>query len=248
MNVHSAWPDPPTNPKLLPDVVHVWSICLDVHPGPLDQLCELLSYDEGERAKQFHFNRHRNRYKACRGRLRQILAGYLGCCPKSVHFQYGPYGKPSLGNAHGRCDIRFNVSKSDELALVAVANSRDVGIDVERIRTVSDGKQIVQRYFSAEEQREFESLPASQQNLAFLHLWTRKEAVLKAMGTGLSMKLDQLTVTASPHGPVRVVTIDGGKHAKTQWQIARIELTEQYVGALASQGDPHEVLYWTCPH
>ena len=242
------WPHPPTELDFSPGIVHVWSVRLNVHTGSLDQLSNLLSDDERIRAERFHFSRHQNRYTVCRGRLRQILARYLGLGPEHVRFEYGAHGKPFLADAQSRSGIRFNVSKSHELALVAVAILRDVGVDVERIRPVSDAEQIAQRYFSAEEQRDLESLPASQRNLAFLHLWTRKEALLKAIGTGLSMELDQLTVTADPLGPVSVVALDGCENAKTQWQIAPIIPSEQYVGALASPGDPHETVCWTCPH
>ncbi len=187
-------------PMLNSNEVRVWLVNLDdglspddaevAEPGP-----ELDVLDEIEKARAARFVRacHRRRFARCRSALRQILGGLLQESPRSLLFRAVAQGKPELDFAamgweenDARVDFRFNVSHSSELALIAVCRGRAIGVDIERIKHVSEADRIVASFFTAAEQAEFAAVPERVKALAFFRGWTRKEAVLKGLGIGLA--------------------------------------------------------------
>lgn len=164
---------------------------LAVHFFPLDvdeerrwELAGWLTPDEHERASRFRFDRDRNRFIACRGILRELLG-------IREQFVYGPHGKPRLEIS----DIRFNVSHSHGLAMIAVARGREVGCDLERIDPSFADEKIPEQFFSPYEVAALRALPEAEQCRAFFRCWTRKEAFIKACGMGMSLALDSFDVT-----------------------------------------------------
>ena len=100
--------------------------------------------------------------------------------------------------------IQFNLSHTQQVALLAVTLDKDVGIDIEHIDRKTDWKGICQRFFTKPEQEALFSLAESQQELAFYTLWTRKEAYMKVLGTGLSLSPTEFTLTVPPESPALV--------------------------------------------
>jgi 4'-phosphopantetheinyl transferase len=169
----------------------------------LPALEAVLSRDEIERARRFQVASPRDQFVAGRGILRHLLAAYLGRDARALRFDYGPYGKPSLVDA---CGIDFSVSHSEDVLLIAVSNGYAIGVDVEHIREDVDHEDIAARYFAAEERTRLQSLPQGDRLRAFFCYWSRKEAVLKAVGAGLTNDLDAVEVAAASLGrsvPVR---------------------------------------------
>lgn len=143
--------------------------------------------DEAERAKarRFHFERDTRRYRRSHTALRLVLAEATGVDPQAVTFVEGPHGKPRLRAPQAP---HFNMSHSGDWALIGVCADAPIGVDIELARDLSDLMALAERNFSA---REFETLQAvepAQQLTAFLRCWTRKEACLKALGSGLSIE------------------------------------------------------------
>jgi 4'-phosphopantetheinyl transferase len=204
----------------------------------------LLSTDECQRAARFHFERHRRRFIACRGQVRRILGNYLDTSAAQVRFQYGRMGKPALDAPWNGSPIRFNVSNSHEAALCAVALDRELGVDIEHIRAPSDFDGLAARFFARSEVALLRSLPAERRLEAFFNCWTRKEAVLKAVGTGLAFPLDKVVVTLTPDEPARLLAYDDDPEAAADWWLARLEPGPGYMGALASCGGPLKVETW----
>jgi 4'-phosphopantetheinyl transferase len=185
--------------KLSPDDVRVCLVDFDLglseedvetaEPGP--ELA-LLSEEEKERAARFVRARDRRRFVRCRAALREILGGILGESPGSLRLRATGKGKPELdlgvssSDRGDRADLRFNVSHSAELGLIAVCRGRELGVDLERVRPISEATRIVASFFSPTELHEFASIPDEAKALAFVRGWTRKEAILKGLGVGLS--------------------------------------------------------------
>ncbi|OJW18703.1 MAG: hypothetical protein BGO49_23570 [Planctomycetales bacterium 71-10] len=144
-----------------------------------------LSTDERARADRLVRARDGRRFVQCRGALRAILGGLLGVDPAAVEFHAGPGGKPILSQPGGS-RWRFNVTHSGELALIAVAWGRELGVDVELARPIQQAARIVESYFTAAEVAEFLKLDEDDRAGAFIRGWTRKEAVVKAQGVGLA--------------------------------------------------------------
>ena len=171
---------------LEPGEVHLWLV--DLSRG---EPRAFLSGEERERAARFHFERDRGRYSVCRSALRELLAGYLDAAPEEIEFRYGEAGKPELAQG----SLRFNVSHSHDLALIAVAREWELGVDIERIRTGVEREGIAERFFSPGEAAVLRAMAAEERDEAFFRCWTRKEAYVKARGGGLSIPLDSFDVT-----------------------------------------------------
>jgi 4'-phosphopantetheinyl transferase len=120
------------------------------------------------------------RFVAARGALRELLGSLLGIAPADVEIRYGAHGKPELGG-----ELRFNLAHSGELVLIAVALGRDVGVDVELVRRLSDRDTLARAVLDADEEQALTGLPEAERDAALLAAWTRKEALLKAIGEGV---------------------------------------------------------------
>ena len=150
------WSTPPLNLSLEEDEVHVWRVLVDTQVTQTARFWPVLSPDEQARADRFVFPIHRNRFIVTRGALRMVLARYLTHDPEQLAFRYGPYGKPALDLGADSVDLRFNVSHSHALALIAVTCSRDVGVDVERRERERAVIRIAERFFAPREVAAFQ--------------------------------------------------------------------------------------------
>lgn len=177
--------------------VHLWRVALD---GPFDP--GVLSPDETGRAERFSVPMLRNRYCAGRCALREILSGYLHASPQSIEFKYNEHGKPLLDGM-----IDFNLSHAGDRMLLGVTHGISVGVDLETRGRHVDSAAIATRFFSALEVERYHAFPIHERNAAFLRGWVRKEAYVKAIGTGIagglktfSVSLADCMVTAGPDG------------------------------------------------
>ncbi len=227
---------PPATSTLTPDRVDVWWVSLD-QPLPAVQRCaQILSADERARAARFHFERDQQRFTLARGNLRRILARYLGVAAQTIQFHYNTYGKPGLEAAVYPVTPQFNLSHAGNLAIYAVTTERAVGIDIEQMRPITDFSQLVERFFSVQEYTQFRLLPEQRRLAAFFAGWTRKEAYIKARGSGLTLPLNQFDVTLNPDEPARLLRIQGDPHTAARWILRDLAVEPGYVAALAVEG------------
>jgi 4'-phosphopantetheinyl transferase len=192
--VNLNWPGTSQPPQLTEDEVHVWAVPLIDVRAAGSALEAILSADERSRARQFVRVPPRRTFVASRAALRSILGRYLGIPAANVAMSNDANGKPRLVDAQNVGDLRFNLAHSGELALVAVALGFDVGADVERLRPVDQCQEIAARYFHPAEQSWLQAVEPERRSAAFLRCWTRKEAVVKALGVGITHRLDGLDV------------------------------------------------------
>jgi 4'-phosphopantetheinyl transferase len=219
--------------------VQIWAVALDPPAAVAERLASCLAADERQRAARFRFERHRRQYEVGRGALRTLLGGYLGLPPGEVCFAYGERGKPSLASPPpGGSDLHFNLSNSNELALVGFVRGVELGVDVEYRKPMADLEQIAERFFSASERDALRQLPAHQKPEGFFNCWTRKEAYLKAVGQGLAARLDSFDVTLMPGEPPRMLTLEGDAARAARWFFERFQPAPDYVGALAVEAAP----------
>lgn len=220
----------------VPDVVHVWRASLDVAPSSLEALATTLSPDESARAARFARPMDRDRYVAARGILRDVLGRYMGRPAAAVRIRYGPHGKPELERESDAPRLQFNLSHAAGLALFAVADSRRVGVDVERVDPALAKERIPEQFFSPREVTALRALPAALQPEAFFTCWTRKEAYVKARGAGLSLRLDQFDVALAPGEPAALLRTDDDPLEAARWSLWALTPGPGYVGALAVEG------------
>lgn len=231
--------------ELGPGKIHVWSIRLDPAAERVEQLGRCLAADEWQRANRFRFEKHRRQYVVGRGALRTLLAAYRGTRPERVQFTYGPRGKPFLAPGMGAEGLQFNLSNSDELALVGLALGPEIGVDVEYLRPMPDCEQIAERFFSQSEREVLRGIPAPRKEEAFFNCWTRKEAYLKAVGEGLAAPLDSFDVTLAPGEPPRMLTLEGDPERAARWSFHHLRPAADYIGAVAIEGGTWDIETWS---
>jgi 4'-phosphopantetheinyl transferase len=204
-----------------------------VDPDTLDVLSRTLSADEHERARRFHFERDRIRWMTGRGWLRRLLAEYLGADPAELCLEQHAFGKPRLpGPARW---LRFNVSHSADTAILAVAHSREVGVDVERIREDVLADRAERRFLSEREQAALVGLPHKQRLRATFQSWTTKEAYLKASGLGLRVPMTDLDVSLLPDGTTRLNDRSAAAEPG-RWSVYPFDAGHDSTGAVAVEG------------
>ena len=210
-----------------------------------DVSSRVLSPDEIERARRYQFDRDRRRFTLARASLRLLLSKYLRTKPEQIVFNYGKHGKPFLVDPSSA--IQFNVSHSEEMALIAVAHGREVGVDIEFLRSLTDQEQLLTTNFSSREVAAFRSLPSRQQQAAFFAGWTRKEAYLKARGDGLSIPLDSFTVSLGPDEPAALLEVQTDPQETARWSMKNLSVAAGYAAALVVEGEGWHVDYvdWT---
>jgi 4'-phosphopantetheinyl transferase len=178
----TTWIHPSAPPPLELDEVHLWRVDLASGEDELARLQATLSPAERARADRFASSRDRRRYTVSRATLRALLAAYLDQPPVALVFGYNAHGKPEL---QGDGALRFNLSHSGERAVFAFARV-EVGVDIERVRDDFDLAGVAERTFAPEETARMIALPDDRRLHAFFSSWTRREACLKAAGSGWS--------------------------------------------------------------
>ena len=205
---------------------------------------ELLAANEIERADRFYFAKDRTRFAVARGAMRQLLAAYLNLDAREIGFVYGPQGKPDLAAPQSASGLRFNLSHSGEIALLAVARGMELGVDVEQIRSDFASGEIATRFFSPEECAKLATLNADQAVDAFFNCWTRKEAYIKARGEGLFIPLDSFEVAFAPGEEPALLQVKSGDENFSRWRFHALHPGPGYKAALAVEGSNHVLRLW----
>lgn len=205
--------------RLVPGTVHVWRFSLDDPPYPHSLLAAHLSADEQSRAAKFVFERDRRRFESGRGVLRALLGAYLGREPATLRFDYGSAGKPALAPDELDRRLAFNVSHSQAWALFGVTGLDTIGVDLEAVRNIADLEDIARRNFSPGEIDALLALPEHERQDAFFRGWARKEAYVKALGSGLSTPLDRFEVSLAAGETASLLSIDGSADAALAWTL-----------------------------
>jgi len=212
--------------------VDLWPVNLSLENAQLQHLAQTLSPDEQERAARFYFPGDRDRFIAARGSLRAILSHYLSLAPVDLRFCYGPQGKPALIPEQGGDRWQFNLSHSQGLALIAITRDYQVGVDLEAVDPSYAWQGVARQFFTPKEQAMLHRLPAPEQGPAFFQLWTRKEALLKAIGTGLAVPLNQVEVALTPGEPPGWIQPELNQKAEF-WTIQDVQVASSYAAAVA---------------
>jgi len=211
--------------------VHLWWVGLHMEGPALCACWDLLSAEETRVASSYRFVKDLREFVITRAVLRRILARYTGQSPADLRFESNPGGKPVL---QGTQSPHFSVSHCSDIALLAVARVR-IGIDVEHVRPGNFWQKIIGHCLSPRERAYLEALPEVSRTTALYRFWTRKEAVLKAMGTGLLYPPQQVSVLPESNDP-SVVNLLG-----RNWLVRRIPAPGCYEAAAAIEAPASNV-------
>lgn len=216
--------------------VDVWLFTLDCPADLVLQLAQTLDAEEQARAARFHFPRDRRRHVVARAVMRQVLGAALGRAVTDVRFDYNAWGKPLLADAAAP---HFNLSHTAELGALAVAWAGPVGVDIEAMRAIEP--EVARQHFSTAEQAELAQLTGDAWTAGFYRCWTRKEAVIKALGLGLAQPLDSFDVTLAPEAPARLLRLKGQPDAPARWRLQHMDPAPHICGAVATPWEPAAV-------
>lgn len=210
--------------------VKLWVWSLDSSEDVADRLASCLSSEETARAASFANARLRNCWVMARAGMRSILGSRLGVPPETISFSLGTHGKPYLVNTDHPCF--FNLSHSEGMAVLAVGEV-PVGVDIEHIGPLHEG--VAEAFFSADESRALAAMPREDRVHAFYRCWTAKEALLKALGVGLSLSGKSFTVGFETHEDLRLLYADWQDADVSTWRLAGFEPVPGFTGAVAVQ-------------
>ena len=220
--------------QLIPHEIHIWAIHLAITPEKEQQYQSFLSTEEDARAKRFQSPLHKKRFIAAHGFLHQVIGLYLNQAPNQIVFHYNHYKKPHL--AENPLALQFNMAHSHDLAVYAVTKKDALGIDIEKMKKI-DYEGISRRYFSKEEKKALSSLQDQEKLQAFYRLWSRKEAIMKALGKGLTIPLSSFSV--SIHNEIETILVEN-----KAWTLSPLFIQSDYASALASEGDIETISFW----
>lgn len=221
--------------------IHLWLVDLEPEANEMAELVASLSDDERARAERIRIPGNRNHFIVARGVLRKILGASLSSPPDQLGFVYGVHGKPELRDA-GSTGVHFNLSHSSRLALLAINRIYQIGVDIERARPERPLLKIAERFFSAREMQELRTLPVKSLQDGFYSCWTRKEAYLKAIGTGLATPLNAFDVTLRPGDPPALAGQRLDPAETCRWRILDIEVPVGYRAAVATRWESPRIV------
>lgn len=230
----NRWTGPPGSAKSKHAEIHLWRVDLDRNAHSLLALESSLAPEERAKASAFRLERDRNRYIMARGALRTILAWYLKAAPGELVFRCGVRGRPELADD----GLRFNTSRSHDLALYAVSRTCEVGVDVERIRSGIE-EDVVRCFCSRRALRYMEALPQPVRRRAFFQGWTRMEAYQKARGEGLKPGLENFERFLHPSNPALLPAPEA-----QSWCIYDFFPRSGYIAAVAAGAAKCKLYYW----
>jgi 4'-phosphopantetheinyl transferase len=218
------------------DEVHIWALDLDHLQLPWCGVEQMLPESERKKSERFRFETISMRYIKRHYLLRVLLGRYLGTEFYEQEFHRNEQGKPSLKNEKGCNSIYFNLSHSENMCIFAFTKEGEVGVDVEKIYNLSDMVGIVERCFSLLENKKFRLLPEHSRKKTFFTCWTRKEALLKALGVGLSFPANQVDVLAGEDEASRIFITTKNQNSEAEWTLQDINILDGFASALALEG------------
>jgi len=205
------------------NVIHVWHVFMPEVKASLDRLKQVLNDEERLKADRFRIGKDHDLSVAARGILRLLLERYTGIPAAELRFGLTKSRKPFL-DVEGT-DVEFNVSHSDVWVLLAFGRGRRVGVDVEKVRHDLDVESIVSRFFTPEEADFIRR--ARNRHETFCRLWVRKEAYVKALGTGLFRALNSFSIPVSETKIPDLGMVDG-------WIFHALEIAPGYAAAVVT--------------
>jgi 4'-phosphopantetheinyl transferase len=231
--------------NLTPGRVDVWHCSTEQPDAVVAALHGELAAAEQRRAAQFRFDRPRREFIIARALLRRLLAAAMNRQPSAVALDASEHGKPRVLLPQHAPAIEFNVSHSHGLAVVAMTIGAAVGVDIECVRDKPDIERLAERFFSPLETQTLMQVPAADRRRAFFVCWTRKEAILKATGKGVSLPLDSFDTSFWPASEAKLLAARWGAAVPDKWSMANLDLGERHVGSLAVSSD-HPVTHLLC--
>jgi 4'-phosphopantetheinyl transferase len=239
---HVAGATVPPHVAEIHNEVHIWGV--QANESTVAMLAAGVSPVEYAYANRFVMPGDRIEFLVSRGLVRFILSHYLNMPPDEIRFNRGHHGKPELDDRIHGSRLRFSLSHSCGMVLLAVTVDHEIGIDIEFVDSRVDFDEFAFLVFSSAEVMSISQLPLEERQRAYFQCWTRKEAFVKALGEGLSERIRQLEVIASdgsllPH--INAVAADD------RWTVKDLNVRQRFVSAVAVADCNCSFRFWEWP-
>lgn len=228
----SAWQPLPLTLPINSGEVHI--VAAKTSEAAAKRWQHVLSSDEHARAARFYTEQLQHRFIAAHALLRLALSACTSMRPEALKFQTSAEGKPFLASTE---TLQFNLSHSDDHVMLAITRGAAIGVDIECIRH-RDVDGLITRFFSPDEQAQFENLATDARIAMFYQIWVQKEAYIKALGTGLRTALSSFSVRAEPPGLITT------HHLDTPWTLQYVPWQPDAAAAFAVQAHVQAIYYW----
>ena len=233
---------PKMNLELSSNQAVIWYANTAVSDADEEFYLNLLNKTEKERASRFYFDRDRKRFIAAKGILRILSGMYLNKAPQEILFSFGAYEKPEFTG--GDSDLKFNISHSGNMAIFGFIRKHTIGVDIEYVKRNIEALEIAEHFFSPKEISALSSLPKQIHHRAFFRCWTRKEAFIKAEGSGLTFPLHLFTVSLDHDINAALLETLWDKNEKNKWKLFSFIPFQDYMAAFVIKGNVDHVTYF----
>lgn len=206
--------------------IHVWKVSTNITPEAFLEYKNVLTEKELSNLSFFKFKKARDSYVVSQGALRMLLSGYLDISPNLVKIGRKVKGKPySIDDQN----LNFNVSNSGQRVAIAFSNDGEVGIDIEKIRSLPDLDEMIDTNFSTAEIRFINTKPEEKLD-RFYRFWTIKESYLKAVGEGMRLTPDSLEFSID-EDCIKLLSVKG-VFEQEDWKFKEFSISTNYVGTI----------------
>ena len=196
-----------------------------------------LDDEEKIRLEKFMFPGPKRRFALCRAALRRILCDRLRCANDELSFAESFHGKPSALVKGRAVPVSFNVSHSGSHGLLAFAPSGRIGVDIEERVANRNLELLARTVLGPNEFQEIEAIHGEQKIEMFFNLWTVKEALIKALGVGISLDTSKFEVPYLMRRGAKRSLFEFPHKPGTTWQIEDLS-NHQFAAALAYELPP----------
>ena len=244
LEIDTEWSPAPDGLDLPVGEIHMWIARLDLDDDKAfdGELASDLSDEETRRAARFKFARDRDCYIRAHAVLRRLLGRYLGVAPSNVRIVQSSTGKPGLVDDSA---LTFNLSHTRIFALFGFSRQGLIGVDVEHVRSSVDILSLAKRFFTTSESMLIANADARDRLRYFFTAWVRKEAVVKAVGRGLSIPLSAVDV--APGDPATLRTARLAEEPPSEWQVIDLPAPAEHFAAVATDIRPSRIRCFCTP-
>lgn len=222
--------------KLEDQDVHVWRVHRNVYNDLKNYSKYFLSEDEQNRAQRFRFRKDHDLFVIGRYITKMMLAYYTGSTPESVKIMPDSFGKPTC-----KMNLFFNISHADDQLLLGFSNS-EIGVDIERVDPAVDIDRIGERHFSEMELEKLWNCTRDERTETFFEIWTQKESLIKGIGKGLSIPLQDFNVI-NQNG--KVLWEFPNEKNYGDWYVQNIAAIQGFKSAFATQNEIVNLSYFS---
>ncbi len=219
--------------------VEIWSFSLLSNDAQLIEFERIISPAEKQRAYRLHAFNHQRRAIISAAKLRIILSQYLHIKPEHINYLHNEFGKPYIENN----PVHFNLSHSFDHAMIAISKDAPVGIDIEHHREKLDIQGLVRKVFTVNEQAQFAKLGPEEQVYSFYKVWTCKEAILKALGTGLHLPFSTIEVEINQNNSSKIIALNCISNKLDEISLVKINAPANFIAHIAAISPSVKLLY-----